>query len=401
MPSEHSGDDEVSEGIDIETSDPPVRPRPINPTDMQGSDSLILGRFLAEHSDELIFLAHKKYNDEINETESFRLTHSVLCRKQKEGAGSRYEVLLNEPIRVNTNSEIYLIAGTLVLQRDQTVVYKSKPEDKKRVVKTQDHVKRGSVEEIIEKYEVIKNIPHIHMKAPTIVVLDEEDQHYISYRVMRCQSGVPLSLLITQDRDPDLASLETEERFELSLALLKALQEQVHDHGIVHRDLSPQNIIVNIPSKITPDTPIQVGIIDFDLCKKMMFDDREQLGCGTPGYIPFESFVGEGTDEKSDLFSIGINIGCIWKADLPSIGSLLPELLSNCQNHKFNNLGVGLKIDEEIKSGLLELLLSMIKRERDERPSVTDAIEKLTDIYARWNKISEKLPGSESLKMEM
>lgn len=59
--------------------------------------------------------------------------------------------------------------------------------------------------------------------------------------------------------------------------IINGIQE-IHSLGYVHRDLKPDNIVLNL-------NPLDVRIIDFDrVCLKT--DQRKQLALGTPGYFP-------------------------------------------------------------------------------------------------------------------
>ncbi len=108
---------------------------------------------------------------------------------------------------------------------------------------------------------------------------------------------------------------------ELRTALSLAIQfchgmEYTHAHGIIHRDIKPQNILLtkNALLKIT-DFGILLARDERDQATKPPGEDRPAGAVGegfrgTPGYASPEQFIDAGSvDERTDIFSFGI---CLW-----------------------------------------------------------------------------------------
>src|SRR5579863_5815007 len=76
--------------------------------------------------------------------------------------------------------------------------------------------------------------------------------------------------------------------------------EAAHTEGVVHRDLKPQNIMV--------DADGRVWVMDFGLARSMETVGITRTGAlmGTPDYMSPEQARGEKVDARSDLFSLGI-----------------------------------------------------------------------------------------------
>src|SRR5260370_8291326 len=76
--------------------------------------------------------------------------------------------------------------------------------------------------------------------------------------------------------------------------------EAAHAEGVIHRDLKPQNIMV--------DAHDRVIVMDFGIAHSLETRGMTQTGAllGTPAYMSPEQAKGEKVDARSDLFSLGI-----------------------------------------------------------------------------------------------
>ena len=76
--------------------------------------------------------------------------------------------------------------------------------------------------------------------------------------------------------------------------------EAAHTEGVVHRDLKPQNIMV--------DAQGRVYLMDFGLARSMELVGMTRTGAllGTPAYMSPEQAKGEKLDARTDLFSLGV-----------------------------------------------------------------------------------------------
>src|SRR5690606_34531500 len=121
------------------------------------------------------------------------------------------------------------------------------------------------------------------------------------FLVMELLDGEPLSARI--ERKGRLAAVDT---FEIMRQLLEAL-DAAHAHGVVHRDLKPDNIFL-VPRAGGGDA---VKILDFGISQKA--DERvskltvQGTVLGTPHYMAPEQAMGrDDVDARADIYSCGI-----------------------------------------------------------------------------------------------
>ncbi|MEU6537810.1 protein kinase [Streptomyces sp. NPDC047000] len=90
----------------------------------------------------------------------------------------------------------------------------------------------------------------------------------------------------------------------LSFGLMAALAEglsDIHVHGILHRDVKPQNIILS---------PVGPQLIDFGIARHDDQTALTQVGqvAGTPGFMSPEALKGEAVGPAADVFSLGATL---------------------------------------------------------------------------------------------
>ncbi len=116
----------------------------------------------------------------------------------------------------------------------------------------------------------------------------------LQYIVMEYIEGISLKEYIQQQ-----GVIDWNEALFFGIQILRALQH-AHDKGIVHRDVKPQNIMLleNGTIKVT-----DFGIARFSHGETRTMTEK---AIGSVHYISPEQAKGELTDEKADIYSVGI-----------------------------------------------------------------------------------------------
>jgi TolB-like protein/Flp pilus assembly protein TadD/predicted Ser/Thr protein kinase len=132
------------------------------------------------------------------------------------------------------------------------------------------------------------------LKHPNIVTIHEvSDYQGRPFFAMECCDGKPLREVIKEEK------LSLEKIIGLVTQICEGLQE-AHEAGIVHRDIKPSNIIL--------DKKGRPKLVDFGLAAVQGTDKLTKTGStlGTVGYMSPEQIRVKETDQRSDLFSIGV-----------------------------------------------------------------------------------------------
>lgn len=134
--------------------------------------------------------------------------------------------------------------------------------------------------------------------------------HYGMCLVMEWIDGVTLKQWLYGPCSPDFPRLPNMvERRRVALEIVRAV-EYIHSLQVVHRDLKPSNIMVTRTGR-------QVKLIDFGIADTDSFTIFKQPG-GTKGYISPEQRNISVTDERNDVYSLGVilqemSLGWMWK----------------------------------------------------------------------------------------
>lgn len=166
-------------------------------------------------------------------------------------------------------------------------------------------------EEYTENEQFIKKFDRESQAAaglsdPNIVsVYDVGVDHDVYFIVMEYVDGITLKQYLTQK-----GSLDYEEATNFIIDIAEALK-CAHDHGIIHRDIKPQNIMLT--SDLTPK------VTDFGIARAISSATITMTNqtMGSVHYISPEQARGGFVDARSDLYSLGIMYYELLTGELP------------------------------------------------------------------------------------
>ncbi|MEZ6046084.1 MAG: serine/threonine-protein kinase [Planctomycetaceae bacterium] len=183
---------------------------------------------------------------------------------------------------------------------------------------------------------------------------EEQGYHYIAQEYVQ---GVNLRQYIDKHGPLDL---------KLAISLLRqtasALQK-AGEIGIVHRDIKPDNILLNRKG--------QVKVADFGLARIVLHGDRGNLTqagttLGTPLYMSPEQVQGQELDQRSDIYSLGITCYCMLAGKPPFQGDNAVAIAMKHVNDKPAPLG---KHRPDLPSELVRMVDKMMAKDRRKRYS--------------------------------
>ncbi len=198
------------------------------------------------------------------------------------------------------------------------------------------------------------------------VGMEEIDDKKVYYIVMEFISGKTLKELIKSK-----GKLSVDETINYSLQIAEALQH-AHRNHIVHRDIKPHNMM------ITDDNRIKVT--DFGIARAVTSSTVTTTSnvLGSVHYFSPEQARGGYTDEKSDIYSLGIVMYEMVTGKLPYDGD---SPISVALKHIQTEITAPTKIDSTIPLNLEAIILKCVeKRQSDRYNNIAELIHDLKGI---------------------
>ncbi|HEX9673052.1 MAG TPA: protein kinase [Burkholderiales bacterium] len=132
------------------------------------------------------------------------------------------------------------------------------------------------------------------LNHPNLVTIhDVGREGDVAYMAMELLEGTELRAMMARGRVPLPLALDV-------LAQVADGLAHAHEHGVVHRDIKPGNIMI-VHDRIAK-------IMDFGIARVRASEVKTQTGAilGSPRYMSPEQVTGQPADRRSDIFSLGV-----------------------------------------------------------------------------------------------
>ncbi len=236
-------------------------------------------------------------------------------------------------------------------------------------------------EEFVKRFRVEAQAA-ASLNHPNIVSIydvgKQDDTHYI---VMEFIDGITLKEYITQK-----GMLSWSEAVNIGIQICSAI-EQAHKNFIVHRDIKPHNILITKEgiAKVT----------DFGIARAVTSATITMVGStiGSVHYFSPEQARGGFTDEKSDLYSLGITIYEMVTGKVPFDGeSPVAIALKHIQEKPEKPI----EVNPSIPKGVNDLIMKAIKKDQNLR--YQNASDMLSDLQRTLVEPNVKIAGSNAVE---
>lgn len=204
----------------------------------------------------------------------------------------------------------------------------------------------------------------------------------LQYIVMEYIDGITLKEYINKQN-----SITWNDAVYFMTQILRAVQH-AHDKGIVHRDIKPQNIILlpNGTLKVT-----DFGIARFSRSETKTLTEQ---AIGSVHYIAPEQAKGEQTDERADIYSMGVVLYEMLAGKVPfdsenAVSVALMQVQANAEKLT--------QINPNIPKGLEQICVHAMQKNPDNRyQSATEMLLDIEEIIKNPNTVFNYASNTES-----
>lgn len=180
------------------------------------------------------------------------------------------------------------------------------------------HAGMATDESFIKRFELEARAMGMLRHPNCASVTDFGIDGYEPYVVMDLVAGVPLRSLIERER------LSVTRAIDIVRQVLAGLAH-AHEQGITHRDIKPDNIMIDS----SPEFGDHVRILDFGLAKMREGATGLTTGfvVGTPDYMAPEQTLAQAVDARTDVYAVGVMLFEMLTGTKPFRADNAPEVM--------------------------------------------------------------------------
>ncbi len=233
------------------------------------------------------------------------------------------------------------------------------------------------------------------LSHPNVVSVYDVGRHgKLNYIVMECIEGITLKEYMTKK-----GNLSINEAVDFTMQIASAL-EHAHAKGIIHRDIKPHNII------ITNEGVLKVT--DFGLARavsKATTVAGSGSAIGSVHYVSPEQARGGFTDERSDIYSLGVVMYEMFAGQLPfDSDTPVAVAMKHLEEEPKKPMEINAQIPEEIEAVILKALAKDVKERYATITALLQDIRKIfgdEEMVSHTDKFStKKLPNLSEIQKE-
>ncbi len=248
-----------------------------------------------------------------------------------------------------------------------------------KILKPEIATNKKTIERFSNEIRLARKITHKNICR----MHDLNDDEGTQYITMEYVPGEDLKSFIRR-----VGHLPSAKAISIGRQICEGLSE-AHALGVIHRDLKPQNIMI--------DKTGNAKIMDFGIARSLKAEGITGEGAiiGTPQYMSPEQVEGTGTDQRSDIYALGVVLYEMLTGKVPFEGE---STFSIALKHRDETPRHPRELNPELSPELSTVILKCMAKEKENRYQSSQEILSDLDALEKGTAITEdetkpRIPG--------
>jgi serine/threonine protein kinase len=234
-----------------------------------------------------------------------------------------------------------------------------------KIIAIKNHSNDTTMHDYIKRFN-LEAKASARLNHPSIVTIydagEDDGDPWIAFEFVK---GVRLDQYLRSQKQLSFDNIR------LIITQLASALQYAHDMGIIHRDIKPQNILIDERTSIAK-------LADFGVAKAPWAGlTQEGNSVGSPGYMSPEQIDGSKIDTRSDLFSLGIVLYELITGKHPFIKESIPSTFFATVNGQYQPME---ELRKDVPLEFTSLTTRLLQSDREKRigsaREILDLIEK-------------------------